>query len=150
MAGRKTSVQINADLIRSDIERMGITAIRVSRAMGKNDNYLATILSKGSATEPVIHDIEMALYQEPGRYICATPDTEEPPTSIPPEAEASIKALYGLIDKLNAIEDAIPEDKTDILFERMQNLEGVMRTTNTWLSRLYAVWTNREEAQGQA
>ena len=140
------SVGINAERVKEDLQRMGITMQQVSRSMGKSDTYLSQTLSRDQLREETVNEIEKALFKPKGTYVTGIRDKEAEQESV---AEANLaNVLSTLSERLDAIEGAIPEDKSDILFERIQNLEGVMRQTNTWLARMYAVWTNREEAQG--
>lgn len=140
------SVGINAEKVKEDLQRMGITMKQVSQSMGKCDGYLAQVLSRDQLREETINEIEKALFKPKGTYVTGIREKEAERESA---TEANLaNVLASLSERLDGIEDAIPEDKSDILFERIQNLEGVMRQTNTWLARMYAVWTNREEAQG--
>lgn len=140
------SVGINAEKVKEDLQRMGITMQQVSRSMGKSDTYLSQVLSRDQLREETVNEVEKALFKPKGTYVTGIRDKEAEQESV---AEANLaNVLSTLSERLDAIEEAIPEDKSDILFERIQNLEGVMRQTNTWLARMYAVWTNREEAQG--
>ena len=138
------SVTIDTEKVRRDMKQLGISMAQVSRSMGKTDSYVAQLLSNGRGREETVNELEKALFQPLGSYITTVSKMETPTAQ-----EGNLASvLASLNDRLNAIEDEIPEDKSDILFERIQNLEGVMRQTNTWLARMYAVWTNREEAQG--
>lgn len=141
------SVRINAEKVKEDLQRMGITMKQVSQSMGKCDGYLAQVLSRDQLREETVNEIEKALFKPKETYVTGIRDKEAEQESV---AEANLASvLASLSERLDAIEDAIPEDRSDILFERIQNLEGVMRQMNTWLARIYAVWTNREEqAQG--
>lgn len=140
------SVGINAEKVKEDLQRMGITMNQVSRSMGKSDTYLSQVLSRDQLREETVNEIEKALFKPKGTYVTGIGEKEAKRESA---TEANLaNVLASLSERLDGIEEAIPEDKSDILFERIQNLEGVMRQTNTWLARMYAVWTNREEAQG--
>lgn len=147
MPGRKYNlVMVNVDKVKEDLKAMGVTAAQVSEAMGKSQTYVANILGRSSVDKETINKLERALFKPIGTYVLM-PEKKDEVEEIdkPPVANEVPKVLTNIYEKLDAIEDVIPVDRGDIINERLQNIEGSLRNMNTWLSRIYAVMTNRSE-----
>lgn len=139
------SVMINADMIRADMAKMGVTAQQVSESMGVNKNYITNALGRKIVSEQVVWKIENALFKPQGTYclpISKEPVAEEPKAT--PNAD-----LRAILARLEKIEQKIPQEDTEKkmkeLSQELSEIRTCIKSTNTWLARLYAVWTNQAE-----
>lgn len=73
------------DLIRDAVSKAGISMISASRAMGKNDNYFASVVARGSTPKA---DTLAAMLGVCGYSLAAIPHADVPGTALvidPPE-----------------------------------------------------------------
>lgn len=124
------TVIIDRDKLRADMKTMGVTAVQISEALGKAPSYLSTaVLNKKSVTRETINRVERAMFKPLGTYIT----TEEEVNEAPKGNDDLIRRIDKLDERLNNIEAAIDA------------VEEAVKSTNTWLARLYAVWTKEEK-----
>lgn len=123
------TVIIDRDKLRADMKTMGVTAVQISEALGKAPSYISTaVLNKKSVTRETINRVERAMFKPLGTYI-----TEEEVNEAPKGNDDLIRRIEKLDERLNNIEAAIDA------------VEEAVKSTNTWLARLYAVWTKEEK-----
>lgn len=67
------------DLIREAISKTGISMISASRAMGKNDNYFASVVARGSTPQA---GTLAAMLGVCGYSLAAIPKGTEPPDAL--------------------------------------------------------------------
>ena len=124
------TVIIDRDKLRADMKTMGVTAVQISEALGKAPSYLSTaVLNKKSATRETINRVERAMFKPLGTYIT----TEEEVNEAPQGNEDLMRRIDKLDERLNNIEACLDA------------VESAIKSTNTWLARLYAVWTKEEK-----
>lgn len=124
------TVTIDREKLRADMRAMGVTAVQISEALGKTPAYLSTaVLNKRKVTRETINRVERAMFKPLGTYIT----TEEEVNEAPKGNDDLIRRIEKLDERLNNIEAAIDA------------VEQAVKSTNTWLARLYAVWTKEEK-----
>lgn len=124
------TVTIDRDKLRADMKTMGVTAVQISEALGKTPAYLSTaVLNKQKVTRETINRVERAMFKPLGTYI----KEEEEVNEAPQGNDDLIRRIEKLDERLNNIEAAIDA------------VEQAVKSTNTWLARLYAVWTKEEK-----
>ena len=75
------------DLLREAISNAGISMISASRAMGKNDNYFASVVARGSTPQA---DTLAAMLEVCGYKLAAIPHADVPNTALaidPPDGD---------------------------------------------------------------
>lgn len=124
-------VIIDRDKLRADMKSMGVTAVQISESLGKTQHYLSTaVLNKQKVTRETINRVERAMFKPLGTYIM---EEEKEVNEAPKGNDDLIQRIEKLDVRLNNIEAAIDA------------VESAIKSTNTWLARLYAVWTKEEK-----
>lgn len=124
------TVTIDREKLRADMKTMGVSAVQISEALGKAPSYLSTaVLNKKSVTRETINRVERAMFKPLGTYIAEEEEVNEAPKG----NDDLIRRIEKLDERLNNIEAAIDA------------VEDAVKSTNTWLARLYAVWTKEEK-----
>ena len=112
---------INADMIRADMAKMGVTAQQVSESMGVNKNYITNALGRKIVSEQVVWKIENALFKPQGTYclpISKEPVAEEPKAT--PNAD-----LRAILARLEKIEQKIPQEDTEKKMKELSVMPGL-------------------------
>lgn len=126
------TARVNKDAIRKDLEQMGLTAERVSVAMGFSANYIADAIRRERVRVETIDKIERALFKEPGTY--RLPDEPEPAKAVRTETEPDdLRELIAATRKTN---DGIRELR-DLMKELLYDIKGNTGTTKEYVSRIH-------------
>ena len=137
-------VRINEDAIKADLKKMGVTAGQVCESMGVNRNFITNAFARKIVGVETVRQIERALFREEGAYVIRTEATQSTPKS--GDTSAVLKHLDTHLFEIEKQIKAATDHKE--LMDKLTDLETAIKSTNTWLARLYAVWTNEKSEKG--
>lgn len=143
MARNYDAVVIDKDKLRADIKAMGITLEQVGETMGKAKNYLSSaVLAPNKVARDTINKVERTLFKPLNTYVIEEKEVESTPKAVD---ETVLKHLDTHLFAIEKQIKALDEERLNNIEANLLAIEQQIKSTNTWLARLYAVWTKEEK-----